>query len=81
VEHTSTLNTVNNLGLLYVDQGKMMEAEEMYMRVLRGKEKAWGVEHTSTLNTVNSLDVPTSRVWHGVMAVPCQLPSLPRPCL
>jgi Tfp pilus assembly protein PilF len=29
-EHTSTLNTVNNLGLFYADQGKMDEAEKMY---------------------------------------------------
>jgi hypothetical protein len=29
-EHTSTLDTVNDLGLLYADQGKMDEAEEMY---------------------------------------------------
>jgi tetratricopeptide (TPR) repeat protein len=54
-EHTSTLNTVNNLGLLYADQGKMAEAKTMYVRALNGKEKAWGVEHTSTLNTVNNL--------------------------
>jgi hypothetical protein len=33
----------------------MAEAEEMYMRALRGKEKAWGAEHTSTLITVNNL--------------------------
>ncbi|KAL8810966.1 MAG: hypothetical protein Q9223_007633 [Gallowayella weberi] len=54
-EHTSTLDTVNNLGLLYSDQGKMAEAEEMYMRALKGYEKAWGAEHTSTLDTVNNL--------------------------
>lgn len=29
-EHRSTLNTVFNLGLLYIDQGKMKEAEAMY---------------------------------------------------
>jgi hypothetical protein len=28
--HTSTLNTVNNLGLLYSNQGKLAEAEQMY---------------------------------------------------
>jgi tetratricopeptide (TPR) repeat protein len=39
-EHTSTLDTVNNLGILYKSQGKMAEAEAMYMRALRGKEKA-----------------------------------------
>jgi tetratricopeptide (TPR) repeat protein len=38
-EHTSTLQTVNNLGNLYADQGKMAEAEEMYVRALRGYEK------------------------------------------
>ncbi|SLM37995.1 kinesin light chain 1, partial [Lasallia pustulata] len=41
-EHTSTLRTVNNLGRLYADQGKMAEAEAMYRRALEGKEKAWG---------------------------------------
>ena len=30
-EHTSTLDTVNTLGNLYADQGKMVEAEEMYV--------------------------------------------------
>ena len=29
-DHTSTLSTVNNLGLLYADQGKLGEAEKMY---------------------------------------------------
>jgi hypothetical protein len=38
-EHTSTLDTVNNLGNLYKSQGKMAEAEEMYMRALHGYEK------------------------------------------
>jgi tetratricopeptide (TPR) repeat protein len=54
-EHTSTLDTVNNLGSLYKNQGKMVEAEQMYVRALQGYEKAWGPEHTSTLNTVNNL--------------------------
>jgi len=54
-EHTSTLDTVNNLGILYADQGHLEDAERMYNRALAGKEKAWGPEHTSTLNTVNNL--------------------------
>ena len=54
-KHTSTLNTVNNLGILYADQGKLKEVEEMYLRALRGKEEAWGAKHTSTLDTVNNL--------------------------
>ena len=48
-EHTSTLDTVHNLGNLYKNQGKMKEADTMYRRALEGKEKAWGPEHTSTL--------------------------------
>ncbi|OBT52297.1 hypothetical protein VE04_07697, partial [Pseudogymnoascus sp. 24MN13] len=43
------------LGFLYADQGKLVEAEQMYQRALQGYEKAWGLEHTSTLNTVNNL--------------------------
>ena len=39
-EHISTLNTVNNLGLLYKDQGKIAEAEAIYIRALEGKKKA-----------------------------------------
>ena len=35
-DHTSTLVTVNNLGLLYYDQGKLAEAEQLYVRALEG---------------------------------------------
>ncbi|KAG4431661.1 hypothetical protein IFR05_012864, partial [Cadophora sp. M221] len=45
----------HNLGYLYADQGKLVEAERMYHRALQGKKKAWGPEHTSTLDTVNNL--------------------------
>jgi tetratricopeptide (TPR) repeat protein len=53
--HTSTLDTVNDLGNLYSDQGRMKEAEEMYVRALRGKEEVWGPTHTSTLDTAYNL--------------------------
>jgi tetratricopeptide (TPR) repeat protein len=55
LDHTSTLNTVGNLGLLYKTQGRLKEAEAMYQRALEGKEKALGPDHTSTLDTVNNL--------------------------
>ncbi|KAI4767751.1 purine and uridine phosphorylase [Aureobasidium sp. EXF-3400] len=57
LEHKSTLDTVNNLGLLYRDQGRLAEAEAMYGRALAGYEKALGPEHTSTLMTVNNLGI------------------------
>jgi Tfp pilus assembly protein PilF len=34
--YTLTLATVNNLGILYADQGKLDEAEKMYQRALEG---------------------------------------------
>ncbi|PMD19049.1 TPR-like protein [Hyaloscypha hepaticicola] len=45
----------HNLGFLCADQGKLVEAEQMYQRALQGKEKARGPDHTSTLDTVNNL--------------------------
>jgi tetratricopeptide (TPR) repeat protein len=54
-EHTSTLTTVNNLGLLYNNLGRFEDAEKMYNRALAVYDKALGLEHTSTLRTA---DVP-----------------------
>ena len=40
---------VNNLGNLYADQGKLAEAEQMYIQALQGKEEALGTEaHVDT---------------------------------
>ncbi|KAL3439993.1 hypothetical protein BJX65DRAFT_49951 [Aspergillus insuetus] len=55
LDHTSTLDIVNNLGNLYRKQGKLKEAEEMCQRALAGYEKAVGPDHTSTLDAVNNL--------------------------
>jgi hypothetical protein len=49
------LDTVNNLSLLYTDQGKLVEVEVMYIRVLQGKEAALGPKHILILDTVNNL--------------------------
>jgi tetratricopeptide (TPR) repeat protein len=56
-DYISTLATVNNLGGLYRNQGKLAEAEQMYVRALAEYEKALGPNHISTLNTVNNLGV------------------------
>jgi tetratricopeptide (TPR) repeat protein len=60
-KHTSTLSTVNNLGNLYADQGKMDEAEKMYQHALQGYEKALGRERVKTyipvLTTMQNLAV------------------------
>ena len=55
-DHTSTLDTVNNLDNLYKSQGKLDEAEKMFQRALQGYEKALGVDKVTTyipaLNTI-----------------------------
>ncbi|ORY02205.1 hypothetical protein BCR34DRAFT_493307 [Clohesyomyces aquaticus] len=51
----AVLTAIHLLGLLYADQGKLGEAEQMYERALRGYEEALGPTHTSTLDTVNNL--------------------------
>jgi hypothetical protein len=48
------------LAALYKQHDMNVEAEEMCVRALRGKEKAWGPEHTSTLDAVNAI-VPRRR--------------------
>jgi tetratricopeptide (TPR) repeat protein len=57
-------DTINNdaqgwifsqLASVFIDQGKLVEAEQMYQRALKGKEKALGLNHTSTLLTVGNL--------------------------
>jgi tetratricopeptide (TPR) repeat protein len=37
-DHTATLNTVNNLGILYRRQGKLDKVEEIHERALKGYE-------------------------------------------
>ena len=49
------------LGNLYIDQSKMKEAEDLYLRALITKEKVLGLEHASTLQTVNCLGVSYSK--------------------
>jgi tetratricopeptide (TPR) repeat protein len=57
--HTSTLQTVNNLVSLYVDQGKLDKAEQTYERALRGYEEALGEElvqqYMPALNTLENI--------------------------
>ena len=50
-DHTLTLGTVNNLGILFADQGKLREAEEMYVRALAGN------------STVSCLDRRNVRIY------------------
>jgi tetratricopeptide (TPR) repeat protein len=48
VDHPSTATCLNNLALIYDDQGKYDEAEPLYQRALAIDEKALGSERTNT---------------------------------
>lgn len=56
-DHTSTLDVVHNLGILYSKQAMLHQAEQMYKRALSGYEQARGLKHTSTLDIVHNLGV------------------------
>ncbi|CAK1364181.1 unnamed protein product [Cercospora beticola] len=50
-----------HLGVLYQNQGKLADAEEMYNRALPGHERKLGPDHESTLLTVCNLSVVYKR--------------------
>ncbi len=54
-QHPLTLDSINNLALLYRAQGHFGEAEPLYKRSLAGYERVRGPEHPDTLNCVNNL--------------------------
>jgi Tfp pilus assembly protein PilF len=56
-EYTSTLDTINNLGVLYVDQGKLGLAKQMHKRALRAQKKALGPEYILTLEAFSNLGI------------------------
>ena len=57
---TRRLTTILDFGNLCKDQGKMVEAEEMYARGLPGLETVFAPSHTLTLMIINSLESPFS---------------------
>ena len=56
-EHSSTLDSMNNLAILYVDQGRYSEAEPLYIETLEIKRRLLGEEHSSTLDSMNNLAI------------------------
>lgn len=55
LDHSSTLNSVNKMGLVYKDQGRLSDFETMFRQALQGREKMLGPDHTSTMDTVLNL--------------------------
>jgi tetratricopeptide (TPR) repeat protein len=53
--HPDVGQTLNNLALVYLDQGKYSEAEELFKRALAIRETALGANHRDVGATLNNL--------------------------
>jgi len=53
--HPDTLTSLNNLAMLYQEQGRYDEAERLHIEVLEGFRAALGPEHPDTLTSLNNL--------------------------
>lgn len=53
--------TLSNIGSLHAKQGKIADAEAVYLRALAGFEKAGGPDHTFTLKMLSNLGAICSR--------------------
>jgi len=58
-----TLLAVHNLGMMYRNQERYLEAEQMYKRVLEGREKQYDPDHTITLGPVHTLSLVYENMW------------------
>jgi tetratricopeptide (TPR) repeat protein len=56
-EHHTILSALHRLGMLYCDQSKFSEAEELYTRALREMESTLGPSHKSTLALINNMGI------------------------
>jgi hypothetical protein len=63
-DHTSTLDTVNNLDILYAGQGKLDGAEKMYRRALPGRPRSHiNIFHGQKPDGVNILEIWIRKFW------------------
>jgi len=58
-DHLLTLNTMNNVALLLLEENKLIEAESYYYSILESKEKMFPLEldNPEVLSAVNNLAV------------------------
>jgi tetratricopeptide (TPR) repeat protein len=54
-EHHDTATSLNNLALLYWNQGKFEQAEPLYQRSLAIRERVLGSEHPDTSESLNNM--------------------------
>jgi tetratricopeptide (TPR) repeat protein len=57
-DHPDMATSLNNLAILYDDQGKYAEAEPLLLRSLAIMEKALGKDHPNVATSLNNLGKP-----------------------
>jgi tetratricopeptide (TPR) repeat protein len=68
-DHPTTLDTVNNITMVFDNQGEYIKALEWYQRALDGKEKTLGRDHPSTLATVNNMAIVFNKQGEYIKAL------------
>jgi tetratricopeptide (TPR) repeat protein len=61
IEHPSTLTSMGNIAVAYLEQGKYKEAENLQLKVLELCKKVLGPEHPSTLTSIANLAITYSK--------------------
>ncbi len=54
-EHSDVATSLNNLAILYYEQGRYVEAEPLYQRALRIREQQLGQDHSLVASVLNNL--------------------------
>ena len=56
-EHPDTLTSMNNLAIVYYEQGKYAQAEALHSQTLEIRRRVLGPEHPDTLASMNNLAI------------------------
>jgi hypothetical protein len=54
-DHPSTLTSMDTLASTFWNQGRLEEAEELFVQVMETRKKKPGADHPSTLTSMNNL--------------------------
>ncbi|KAF8634152.1 hypothetical protein AX15_001052 [Amanita polypyramis BW_CC] len=54
-DHPDTLTAMNNLAMIYLDQGRYNEAKKLQVYVMEARKAKLGEDHPDTLTTMNNL--------------------------
>jgi len=64
--HPDTLLSINNLGMLLGDQGKLSEAEPLSREAVSGAKKTLGDAHPTTVLIQENLDLLLQKMGKGL---------------